>query len=585
MSNDYYNHGGYPSTSSAGASATARAEFDAIMAGFAKLPVLAASALKLVRVNAGATGLESTSSIDSIVIGGTTPAAGTFTTLSATGNVSLGDAVADTISVGGVVVKGAAGNWALPAPSSGLTLSLAVLPSTAGAQISDGTVTGQWGTITATSTFFGTTSNHGFQLRTNNLDRVDVTAAGNVTISPPTSGTAAALTVNGGNLTDGITYSGLALGIPLTIRDIAALPNNATQAFIGLSTAALTGVNGELILIPRTSTNAGLRVYTGNVGLAVERFSISSTGNSTFLAASVGNTLTVNGVAGASPLVVDGVTTASYVTLMRSGTIIGYMGSGDSMYSGGAANELGVSTVASGVFSIALNGTLSTKWSAAGNVTIAAPSSGATLNVGAVAGADAIISSVALSGSTLEWAIVNTSNTAGSSASQYFAVGGTSAGDPFIRMDITGTQSWAFGIDNSDSDAYVFSASSALGTTNRLRIPTSGAISLLAGAYTPTSSQAFTATPTFDASLSNAFEFSGAMTANVTGVTITNPTAGQTITIRVKQDGTGGRTVATPTGAKISGSVSLTASAASLLTLTYSAMDSRWEGSWLQTPA
>lgn len=103
-------------------------------------------------------------------------------------------------------------------------------------------------------------------------------------------------------------------------------------------------------------------------------------------------------------------------------------------------------------------------------------------------------------------------------------------------------------------------------------------------AYTITSSQAFTATPTFDASLSNVFEFSGAMTANVTSCTISNAVAGQTISIRVKQDGTGSRTFASPAGAKILGSIGATASAASILTLTYSAMDSRWEGAWTPLP-
>lgn len=104
-------------------------------------------------------------------------------------------------------------------------------------------------------------------------------------------------------------------------------------------------------------------------------------------------------------------------------------------------------------------------------------------------------------------------------------------------------------------------------------------------AWTPTSSQAFTATPTFDASLSNVFEFSGAMTANVTSCTISNPSNGQTIMIRVKQDATGSRTFASPSGAKVLGAVGSTASAASILTLTYSSMDSRWEGSWTPLPA
>lgn len=128
----------------------------------------------------------------------------------------------------------------------------------------------------------------------------------------------------------------------------------------------------------------------------------------------------------------------------------------------------------------------------------------------------------------------------------------------------------------------------------RIDLRTAGASALLleasgkavfgGGALTTTDSQAFTATPTFSANASNVHEFSGAMTANVTSCTISGPSNGQTIQIRVKQDGTGGRTFASPSGAKITGSIGLTANQASILTLTYSAMDSRWEGSWLQLP-
>lgn len=103
-------------------------------------------------------------------------------------------------------------------------------------------------------------------------------------------------------------------------------------------------------------------------------------------------------------------------------------------------------------------------------------------------------------------------------------------------------------------------------------------------AYTPTVSIAFSATPTVNAALGNVFEI-GSLTGNITTLTISNATAGQTISIRVKQDGTGGRTVVAPTGAKVSGAVSPTISAASILTLTYSAADTRWEGAWTQFPA
>lgn len=104
-------------------------------------------------------------------------------------------------------------------------------------------------------------------------------------------------------------------------------------------------------------------------------------------------------------------------------------------------------------------------------------------------------------------------------------------------------------------------------------------------AYTAVSALAFSATPTFDASLSNTFSF-GALTANVTSCTVSNATHGQTISIRVVQDATGGRTFAVPAGAKIGGGVNLLASGVSWLTMTYvGGSVNRWEGFWNSVPA
>lgn len=106
MANEFYDHGAVPATGSSLSSATIRAEFDAIEAGFDKLPTLAGQAGKLVKVNAGATGLDTTDApdinggtIDGAVIGGTSPAAGTFTNLTATGNTVIGNAATDTVTV------------------------------------------------------------------------------------------------------------------------------------------------------------------------------------------------------------------------------------------------------------------------------------------------------------------------------------------------------------------------------------------------------------------------------------------------------------------------------------------------------
>ncbi len=103
-------------------------------------------------------------------------------------------------------------------------------------------------------------------------------------------------------------------------------------------------------------------------------------------------------------------------------------------------------------------------------------------------------------------------------------------------------------------------------------------------AYTPSSTVAFSATPTFDCTASNVFEF-GALTANVTSMTVSNAVAGQTINIRFVQDATGGRTVAVPSGAKVSGSINTAASSATWLVMIYSTAGARWEGAWSQVPA
>jgi hypothetical protein len=105
-----------------------------------------------------------------------------------------------------------------------------------------------------------------------------------------------------------------------------------------------------------------------------------------------------------------------------------------------------------------------------------------------------------------------------------------------------------------------------------------------AGAYTPSTQPAHSATPTFDCATSNVFE-PAAMTGNVTSITLSNAAAGQTVQIRFLQDGTGSRTVAVPSGAKVDGAIQTGANQASWLILTYSARASRWEGNWLKVPA
>lgn len=58
FANDYYNGGTFPATGASGSSASMRAEFSSITAGFNKLPSLSGNASKFVAINSSATGLE-----------------------------------------------------------------------------------------------------------------------------------------------------------------------------------------------------------------------------------------------------------------------------------------------------------------------------------------------------------------------------------------------------------------------------------------------------------------------------------------------------------------------------------------------
>lgn len=83
---------------------------------------------------------------------------------------------------------------------------------------------------------------------------------------------------------------------------------------------------------------------------------------------------------------------------------------------------------------------------------------------------------IANSGSINSTLVNNPSNTASSDAVSKVSVGGASAGDAFFQAIINGVTTCSFGLDNSDSDAFVMSMSATLGTSNVLRISTGGQV-------------------------------------------------------------------------------------------------------------
>lgn len=92
------------------------------------------------------------------------------------------------------------------------------------------------------------------------------------------------------------------------------------------------------------------------------------------------------------------------------------------------------------------------------------------------------------------------------------------------------------------------------------------------------------ATTTINSAQSNVF-YVGALTGNITTLTINNPTDGQTINIRFVQDATGGRTITLPSSIKAAGVLETAASRATWLVLTYVSSASRWEGAYSGVPA
>lgn len=84
--------------------------------------------------------------------------------------------------------------------------------------------------------------------------------------------------------------------------------------------------------------------------------------------------------------------------------------------------------------------------------------------------------SAAVSGASLSATVANTSNTASATAFYNAQVAGSTAADAYYKVEISGGQAYTLGLDNSDSDAFVLSASATPGTTNVMRVASSGEI-------------------------------------------------------------------------------------------------------------
>lgn len=241
-----------------------------------------------------------------------------------------------------------AGNVTINTPSSGISLTVDSIDGEAGLVVTSGTVdTRMYAYPTGTTGVVGTVSNHSLQLWTNATSRLAISNAGNVTIAAPASGTSLSISAGTGNYF-------------LTGTD-------GTSSF-----SAYTSSGTHM----GTTSADGLAFFTN--GYTNERLTIGSAGNVTINAPASGNTLAVN--------VIDGNNNISLSNGVFDASITTYSSRG-----------LQIVTTSTYPISFLTNSTDRMIIGSAGNVTIAAPSSGQSLAITSVGGTTTALSILGVS--------------------------------------------------------------------------------------------------------------------------------------------------------------------------------------------
>ena len=301
---EYYNHTTFPATGSAATSASMRAEFDLIEAGFNKLPTLSGNGSKLVGINSGATALEAVTSV-SVTQGGTggAPASGDQVLVSDSTSAATWKSIADCTDTGGNHLNYTASTNSF---SCGTTTSAsAPLLSTLGAagaansiNNADYAQTWNWALTTASKSAFTFTENTAatggsgaqylldvktiaastaepFRVRTRaGADNLIVTRTGDVTLTG-TSGTVGSGTTGSAiTLTSGqgaATSAGGAISITTGAGGATSGASGALTIATGTETSGTTGAISIL-------SGAGASDNTGSVTIGSGAGSGATTG-------------------------------------------------------------------------------------------------------------------------------------------------------------------------------------------------------------------------------------------------------------------------------------------------------------------
>ena len=263
-------------------------------------------------------------------------------------------------------------------------------------------------------------------------------------------------------------YLGVRAILPPDLQTATRAPTANDKAYVKgtlwLNTATGSAYmwSGTAWIVLGSATVGALDSLTGNSGGAI----LGVAGNIDLLGTA--NQITSTGTAGTITLTLPAAITApgslTTTTTLASGTTI-TAGTGITATTGNIVASTGNIT--------------STLGSVAAATTVTA-GTGLTVTTGGilVSGGD-IINSHSNAGTDVTIEVTNSDNTNGASRSGVeIATGGASSGDPYLSFQISGVgaSTMTMGLDNSASDLFVISNSTAIGTSNALTLSQAGAL-------------------------------------------------------------------------------------------------------------